>query len=1062
MKKLTFRLICFILLITQLPIFNLAQTNDSFTFKPEQNKSRVLEKGVSVEREVRSGQIHNYKVTLAAGQYLKVLVAQREVDIFVSLFDPDEKKVVQVNTREYGTEHISVLANASGDYRLEVRSNFFICHPLDKGLCDGDYEIKIVELRESTPQDSIRIKAQQLYSEIGQPRLVKERIEKLKEIRQLWKSVGEVSLEANTLHNIAFEYQLTTERTKALEYYDEALRLFKSVGDRYGEAQAFFRAGNVHRLLGEYEKALDYYEQSLAVYREQGNKRGEFDMLWQISLVYSTAGDYQKALYYSNQQLILSRTLNYPQLNTLMTIGVIFKWLGEKQKAREYYLKALAEIQAIPERFDDVRLLGALYSISVELEDYQKGVEYGNKLAQFHRDRKNRFGEAGWLKSTGIAYEYLGEYQKALDYFSQTLSIYRTIDNPLGIGIQDVLYSLGTVYVKMGNQRTALDYFNQSYLINKTSPEFKALLIYKISCAHRTLGNLDEALLRAEELISTVESQRANITNPELRRDFSARAHEYYRFYIDLLMLIDKRNPSSGDAAKALQVSERFRARSLLESLNEARVGIRQGVDAQLLEREREVQRRLSVAAERQNRLSITKHTEEQAAIAKRDVENATAEYEGVQAQIRRISPHYAALTQPQSLTASEIQRDLLDADTALLEYALGVERGYLWVVTSNSLKTYELPKREEIENDVRRVVSLLSDGKRWVSDEKINAEYADVAALLSRKLLPPSVLTQLKGKRLAIVSDGALQYLPFGALPLPQKSNTKNKTQKTVAVPLAVEHEIVSLPSASALAVQRREAANRKQSAKGIAIFADPVFSETDVRVATVKANQSKVNKVARIDLNRLLLERAFNWSSESNEPLSIPRLPFTRREAEGIFENAPSETTLKALDFEANRNNVLKSDLFGYRIIHFATHGLLNSEHPELSGIVLSLVTEQGRPIDGFLRLNEIYNLNLSADLVVLSACQTALGKEIRGEGLIGLTRGFMYAGSPRVVASLWKVDDAATAALMKLFYQKMLKENMRPAAALRAAKIEMQKQKRWNAPFYWAAFELQGEWR
>jgi CHAT domain-containing protein len=146
----------------------------------------------------------------------------------------------------------------------------------------------------------------------------------------------------------------------------------------------------------------------------------------------------------------------------------------------------------------------------------------------------------------------------------------------------------------------------------------------------------------------------------------------------------------------------------------------------------------------------------------------------------------------------------------------------------------------------------------------------------------------------------------------------------------------------------------------------------------------------------------------------------------------------------------------------VHFATHAILNSEHPELSGIVLSLVDERGQPTNGFLRLNEIYNLKLPADLVVLSACQTGLGKEIRGEGLIGLTRGFMYAGAPRVVASLWKVDDAATAELMKRFYRGMLRDDLRPAAALRAAKVEMWKQKRWNAPFFWAAFEFQGEWR
>ena len=147
----------------------------------------------------------------------------------------------------------------------------------------------------------------------------------------------------------------------------------------------------------------------------------------------------------------------------------------------------------------------------------------------------------------------------------------------------------------------------------------------------------------------------------------------------------------------------------------------------------------------------------------------------------------------------------------------------------------------------------------------------------------------------------------------------------------------------------------------------------------------------------------------------------------------------------------------------MHFATHGLLNSIHPELSGVVLSLVNKRGEAQDGFLRLNEIYSLKLPVELVVLSACQTGLGKEIRGEGLVGLTRGFMYAGSPRVMASLWKVDDKATSELMKSFYQGMLgSRHLSPAGALRAAQIEMLKQKRWQSPFYWAAFGLQGEWR
>jgi CHAT domain-containing protein len=167
-------------------------------------------------------------------------------------------------------------------------------------------------------------------------------------------------------------------------------------------------------------------------------------------------------------------------------------------------------------------------------------------------------------------------------------------------------------------------------------------------------------------------------------------------------------------------------------------------------------------------------------------------------------------------------------------------------------------------------------------------------------------------------------------------------------------------------------------------------------------------------------------------------------------------------ALDFEASRETAASPDLGQYRIVHFATHGLLNNEHPELSGIVLSLVDQQGKPQNGFFRLYDVYNMNLSAKLVVLSACQTALGKQVRGEGLMGLTRGFMYAGSARVMASLWRVEDEATAEMMKKFYEGMIKDGQRPAAALKSAQVWLQRQKRWRAPYYWAGFILQGEWR
>jgi CHAT domain-containing protein len=353
-----------------------------------------------------------------------------------------------------------------------------------------------------------------------------------------------------------------------------------------------------------------------------------------------------------------------------------------------------------------------------------------------------------------------------------------------------------------------------------------------------------------------------------------------------------------------------------------------------------------------------------------------------------------------------------------------------------------------------------------------------------------------LKGKRLLIVASGALEYLPFAALPLPETEGqrdgeTERHGDKTTGrqgksplptphsplpTPLITEHEIVNLPSASVLSVIRRETAGRVAAPKAVAVLADPVFETNDPRLlmaakrrsggqesafntrSAAEASSSAASSSASGGLDCSPFLRAVRSLGRG----SLSRLLFSREEADAIADLVPARSLLKATGFQASRTKALSGELSDYRIVHFATHGLLNSEYPELSGLALSLVDENGKAQDGFLRMHEIYNLRLPADLVVLSACQTALGKEIKGEGLVGLTRGFMYAGAERVVASLWQVDDLATAELMKRFYQAMLKDGLRPAEALRAAQIEMSKQKRWSAPYYWAGFVIQGEWR
>jgi CHAT domain-containing protein len=251
------------------------------------------------------------------------------------------------------------------------------------------------------------------------------------------------------------------------------------------------------------------------------------------------------------------------------------------------------------------------------------------------------------------------------------------------------------------------------------------------------------------------------------------------------------------------------------------------------------------------------------------------------------------------------------------------------------------------------------------------------------------------------------------------------------------------------------------------LAVIADPVFDRTDTRFttpATATNDKPQPQTIGADDARSIehLAETSGDKSGVTTLRLVIPRLPFTRQEANQLIALTPKGSSFSAIDFQASRATVLDPALGQYRYLHFATHGFLDSERPGLSALVFSMVDAQGKTQDGFLRANDIYNLKLPAELVVLSACQTGLGKDIKGEGLVGLTRGFMYAGAARVVVSLWNVNDKATADLMTKFYEKMLKQGQRPAAALRAAQVEMWKQKQWQSPYYWAAFTMQGEWR
>jgi CHAT domain-containing protein/tetratricopeptide (TPR) repeat protein len=856
---------------------------------------------------------------------------------------------------------------------------------------------------------------------------------------------------AYTLANIAIAYAWIGDRIKALDYMQQVAILLHDKGEQRKESTMLNNMCAINKDLGEYQKALEFCKQALEMKRDINDLSGQGVIFNNQGNVYGSMGDYQKALDLYRQSLAIHKSLNDAEGVgiEISNIAWTYTQLGEYEKANEFYAQL---IDAFQKQGLNFRLASALGNIGInyaKMNDYKKALEFHLRALELRPEKDDRDGRSVSLSSIASCYANLGDKQKALDYYTEALALQRSGGDKRQIAI--TLTSIGVFYRDNGQIDKAFEPLNEALTLTTAigDQNGQASVLSELAKLEFNRGNFAEAHKLIQRAIDTIESVRTNLKSQQFRTSFLASVRKYYELDVDVLMQMHQQKPNDGFAAAALQASEKGRARSLLELLHEARAEIRQGVDPALIERERSLRRTIAEKAELQMRMLSKQHTDEQAQAAAKEIEALTTEYDGVQARIRQMSPRYAALVEPSPLSVDAIQKQLLDQNTLLLEYALGEKKSFVWAVTPDSVKTFELPGRAAIEQQAKRFYQLLTERGLSVPSETLaqrnqrlahgDSDYPQVAASLSRMLLAP-LAAELRQKRLVIVAEGVLQYVPFAALPAPESTN-----------PLIVDHEIVTLPSASVLAVLREEFGNRKPASNTVAVFADPVFSTNDARLAQ-GGHAAAAETVSFTDAQRSATAVGLD---------SLERLRFSRQEAEDIARLAGDRRNLKALDFSANRAMVTDAKLSDYRIVHFATHGLINNQYPDLSGIVLSLVDEKGRPQNGFLRLYDIYNLKLNADLVVLSACQTALGKEIKGEGLMGLTRGFMYAGAPRVVASLWRIDDRASAEIMKRFYEAMLKDGLPPAAALRAAQISMARDKRWQSPHFWAAFTLQGEW-
>jgi CHAT domain-containing protein/Tfp pilus assembly protein PilF len=924
-----------------------------------------------------------------------------------------------------------------------------------------------------------------VYSDLGQKQ---QALIYLNQALPLLREVGDPGGEATTLNNIGSVYRDLGEKQQALTYYKQALPLRRAVGDPGGEATILNNMGAVYKDLGESSEALKYYKQALPLRRAVRDRGGEATTLTNIGSVHRDLGEQQKALTYYNQALLLRRAVGDPggEASTLNNIGRVYSDLGDQEQALTYYNQALPLHRAVRDRGGEATTLTNIGSVCKDLGKQEQEVpkqeqevpkqeqaltniesvckdlgkqeqevpkqeqarkqalKYYNQALPLYRAVRDPGGEAVTLNNIGAVYSDLGKQEQARTYYNQALPLYRAVGDRDGEA--STLNNIGFVYSDLGDQEQARTYYNQALPLKRAVGDRggEAATLGNIAKVERQQGNLAAALTRIDEAIKIVEDLRTKITSPELRTSYFATQQGIYQLKINLLMELHKQNPSKGYDIQALETTDRSRARSLVELLTESKADIRVGIEPKLLAKERDLNGRRDALEREKQKLASIKDSDAAIANLNQQIDKLIKEQEELRTDIRIASPNYAALKFPTPLTLPQIQQKVLDDDTLLLTYSLGADRSYLWLMSKTEIQSYELPKRSVIEAQAKQFY------KQQKTKPSAIAKNPQTGAQLSQTLLQP-VANKLGNKRLLIVADGALQYIPFAALTL-CKDGTCNESSR-----LVTNHEIVNAPSISTIDIIRTS--KRQTPTKTLAVIADPVFGADDPRFLA-KVREAKLPPK---DSSKILASQQLERSAKESGIMKFDRLKGTRDEAESILPLVPSNMQLTKFDFDANREFVTTSPELGkYRHILFATHGILNSKQPELSGLVLSRIDKKGQSLNGFLQLNDIFNLQLSADLVVLSACETGLGQQISGEGSIGLTRGFMYAGSPRVVVSLWKVSDDGTAELMKKFYTNILQKKLTPAAALRAAQLAMSQDKKYSDPYYWAGFTLQGEWK
>ncbi|MDY0093757.1 MAG: CHAT domain-containing tetratricopeptide repeat protein [Candidatus Vecturithrix sp.] len=839
--------------------------------------------------------------------------------------------------------------------------------------------------------------------------------------RGLCRQLGELMCEGGNLLSIGTVYRATGEYRKGLDSCQEALVIYKAIDDRSGEGAALQNIGVLYAGLGEYQQALYFLQEALIITKEAGDLKGEGSTLSSIGVIYETIGEYQQALDYLQQALTIWKAIGGREGEgaVLNNIGMIYEAFGKYQQALRYLQEALPIQRAIGDREGEggtLSNIGAIYDSIGERQDAL--ASYQEALAIF-KAIGNHNGEGATLNNISLLYKANKEYQLALAFYDEALTIARAIGNRTGEGV--ILGGIGMVHEVTGEYQKALDYLQESLTIRKMigNQAGEEKVLENIGYVYEQQKQWREAGEYYQQAIALLEAIRSKTGGSEAKESFLG---QHIKVYIHTVQCLLQLNAPE----EAFAYTERSKARSFLEQLYEVSTGVKCGVDSQLFAEETNLYGKLAVI-EQNLKEQINDEQREQLLEKRHALEH---ELSVIQMKLRTSNPCYAELKYPQPATVEQVQQEILKEGEIIVEYLQGDEELYVFIIGKSRFFTHTIEiKAQDLYGSITQFLEPLQSA----SHEKLNHEFANQLYQILFQPIEQKIVDANSGKdiqHLVIVPDGVLFYLPFEML-VTQVGETPEY--------LVDRYTISYSPSASVLKPEILQTRQPEQYAQDLLALAP--FAEEG----------TEITKVALISTENLLLSDTLRSGLEGIQPL-----PYSAREVQTISSLYPQSVC----QIGADATKAYFTDhAKGNRYLHLSTHGYLDNQHAMYSGLLFS---------DGMLQTYEIFNLDIDAELTVLSACQTGLGELKAGEGLVGLTRAFMYAGSPSVLVSLWPVSDPSTAAFMKRFYRN-LNRGMTKAEALRETKIWM-KEKSYHTdehgnvikhdnPFYWAPFILVG---